>query len=201
MRIARGLVCASVSLLLGCLAHVVAAGHPPGLVAFTGAFAVLVLVSVALAEAQRGFGFIATVLGGTQLFLHFVFSLSAAPSVTMSRTGGAVVVNGHGEHIAVPAAGVPADAGLALSSSAMTLGHVLATLVAAACLAYGERAIWRVARLAALVAPLLLWASLRPVPIQVAPRTRPEPAAFAPLIGVLLARSAPLRGPPRAATA
>lgn len=194
LRVARGLVCALVGLVLGTYSHVLAEGHPPGVAAMVLAFAVLGLVGVALAECRRGFAFIATVLGGGQLFLHLVFSASSAPSIVVQpgtghhTTATAAVASGHGTHAAADAVGA--------WSTAMAFGHIAVTLVAALCLAYGERAMWRVA---GLVIPVLSWGHPRPVPVGVfAVSARPEPVRQ-PLIEVLLARCVPRRGPPECA--
>jgi hypothetical protein len=205
LRITRGLACALVNVVLGGTAHALAAGHPPGLLVSVIAVCALGLVCGCLAESERGFAFIAAVLGGAQLFLHLAFSMASAPPSSLSWSGHAGSLAGHGGHHSLGAsasiAGVAGDAGshgagpvLGLSSSAMLLGHVLATLGAAACLAYGERAMWRLARL---VVPLL-WPLLRlaSVPILIAPSRRPQSLIVLPLRGVLLARCVPRRGPP-----
>lgn len=204
VRIARGLACALSGLLLGSAAHLLAEGHPPSLVATVLSFAVLSLVGVALAETQRGFAFIATVLAGSQLFLHYAFAISSAPSIVVNKAGqGAAIPPAGTDHATMtadamsPAASAAGDAATSWAG-AMTLGHVLATLVAAACLAYGERAIWRLARL---VLPLL-WVFLRPIPVlQAAPRPRSRPPVFKPAHSVLLVRCRPRRGPPGLAIA
>jgi hypothetical protein len=195
VRIARGLVCASTGLLLGDAAHVLGAGHPPSPLAITVSFAVLALVGVALAESRRGFGFIAAVLGGGQIFLHLTFSCATAPAIVVTGPGHAVLVAPGGAHRMPAAAPVEALTGGAAASwsPAMTLAHIVATLTAAALMAYGERAVWR---LAGLVLPSL-WVFRRPVPpLAAVPRPGPEPVAVVRRYGALLARSRPRRGPP-----
>lgn len=211
LRILRGSVCALVGILLGALAHEIGGAHPPGWAALLSGFVVLALVGVALAEHRRGFGFIAVVLCGGQLFLHFLFSLSSAPRL-VAVPGGAVATGGHGygpghealtTSLATGAGPITAGAdvhaspavdALGAGTAAMTLGHLIATVVAAACLAYGEQALWR---LAGLVIPLLAWRRVRGPVVPSRPRPVPvAPLAWSPSIEVLLARCAPRRGPP-----
>lgn len=202
MRAIRGLVCALAGLLLGLLAHVLAEGHLPGPVALVFVLAVLTLVGVALADVERGFTFIATVLGGAQLFLHLVFSFGSPYSWAAAGGDSAGHPSGHGSTGDFPVGGAAVGAEAPESTLSawllgMTLGHVLATLVTAALLAYGERALWR---LTGLVVPLL-WSRLRIAPVAVVARPCPEPMALSPLHEVLLARCVPRRGPPGDAVA
>jgi hypothetical protein len=198
VRIARGLVCALAALLLGDGAHIVAGGHPPGLLVLLLSFVVLAFVGVALAEFERGFTFIAAVLGGGQLFLHLAFSYASAPAIVITEPGHAVIVESGGGHGVMPASGAGAAgmsqaADVASWSPAMTLAHVAATLAAAALMAYGERAVWRLAQV---VLPLL-WVFLRPAaPPLPKPLPISAPVAVVRRYGVLLARSRPRRGPP-----
>jgi hypothetical protein len=170
---------------------------------------------LALAEFKRGFAFIAAVLGGGQLFLHLIFSYESAPSIVVTEPGHAVLVRSGGGHAAkaaetatayAPQAADVASWGSTVSwgstmswgstvswGSTMTLAHIGAMLVAAALMAHGERAVWRLAHM---VLPLL-WVWLSPVaPFVARPRPVSEPAAFVPRFGALLARNRPRRGPP-----
>jgi hypothetical protein len=189
MRIVRGLVCAGVCLLLGCVAHGWAEGHLPGPISMMVAFAALAVVCVGLANRQRGFGFIAVVLGGAQLFLHFGFAVAAASAAAPGLGGH---VSGHGGgHLAAPP--VVQDNFSAWTGD-MAVGHVLATLASAACLAYGERVVWWLARL---VMPRLSGALAQPVPISGPPKQPVDALVLLPVRhGALLARCLERRGPP-----
>jgi hypothetical protein len=80
-------------------------------------------------------------------------------------------------------------------TAGMALGHVLATLVSAACLAYGERVVWWLTRL---TLPLLTLP--RPLPALVPAPLGPRAETLVLLPdrhGVLLARGLVRRGPPR----
>jgi hypothetical protein len=96
MRILRGVMCAAVGVLLGSLAHILGDGHAPDPLTLTIGFVVFAFVGVALAEHQRGFAFIAAVLGAGQLFLHLAFSIAAAASFTVYGSGSVRHLAGHG---------------------------------------------------------------------------------------------------------
>ena len=193
-RIVRGLVCAIVCLLLGGLAHGMAEGRLPGPGAMLLAFGALATVGIGLADKQRGFVFITAVLGGTQLALHVWFAFVAAVGAAGA---------GHGQHVTTPAAGSALASGQPLahgghhaSTWLMVLGHALATLGSAACLAYAERVVWRLARM---VAPLLLFLLARPgrTLMAVFSGSCAAPPVLLPARhGALLARRRLRRGPP-----
>lgn len=96
LRILRGFMCAAVGVLLGSLAHILGDGHAPDPLTLSVGFVVLALVGVALAEHQRGLGFIAAVLGAGQLFLHLAFSIAATSPFTVAGSGSAGHLTGHG---------------------------------------------------------------------------------------------------------
>lgn len=201
-RIVRGLVCATVCLLLGGLAHGMAEGRLPGPGAMLLAFGALATVGIGLADKQRGFVFITAVLGGAQLALHVWFAVVAAVGAA-DADAAAAGRGAPGHHVMAPAAGSALASGQHsmqgghhTSMWLMVIGHALATLGSAACMAYAERVVWRLARM---VAPLLSFLLARPGRILVA--TFSGSCAAPPVLlparhGVLLARRRLRRGPP-----
>jgi hypothetical protein len=198
MRIARGLVCAVMCLLLGSLAHGLSAGRLPGPGAMVLAFGALATVGIAVADKKRGFVFITAVLGGAQLSLHVWFTVAA-----MFGPAGSSGV-GHQHFLAEPstgsavAAGHPvAHVGLYAPTWPMVFAHVVATLGSAACMAYAERVVWLLARM---VLPLLEFLLARPWPRPAAVlvgRCASSPMPLPARYGMLLARRRLRRGPPR----
>jgi hypothetical protein len=200
MRTVRGLLCAAMCLLLGCVAHVHADGHLPGVGSMLIAFGLLGVVCIRLAGRQRGFCSIGLVLGVAQVVLHFWFGVSAAVAtaspVSLIALGNAAA--GHDHAVAVPGSApalVPAlQNGLHAWTFQMAIGHLLVTLVSAACMAYGERVLWWLARL---VVPRLTLPGPRPIDGPDLGALRTGPAASLPArYSVLLARSLVRRGPP-----
>lgn len=175
-------------LLLACLGHARADGHLPDTGSLLIAFGLVGVVCVRLAGRQRGFCFIGALLGVAQMLLHFGFGVAAA----MTTAG-----HHHGAVLAPGAALGPVPAlrdGLHAWTPQMAIGHALATLLAAACMAYGERVLWWLARL---VAPRLTLP--RPCPVAGPGGGAVHAGAAASLParhGVLLARSVVRRGPP-----
>lgn len=197
LRLLRAGTLAVVMISLAALAHVLGGGALPG----GGVLAVLlglVLVTCLVASGRRLEGLsIGAILGGGQLALHEAFALLGTTGADAASLGHVV---GSGHHaVLVTHAGQPgSDVGAAHAvggghdhlSLTMVLAHVLATVVTAAVLARGERALWLLAGWLAPVIRILLerpahWP--RPAAITVAvPRLRSAELVLA----------APRRGPP-----
>lgn len=186
MRLLRAGTLAVVMISLAALAHVLGGGALPG----GGVLAVLlglVLVTCLVASGRRlGAPSIGAILGGGQLALHEAFALLGTTGADAASLGHVV---GSGHHAVLVTHAGQAGSGHHLSLS-MLLAHALATVVTAAVLARGERALWLLAGWLAPVIRLLLerpahWP--RPAAITVAvPRLRSAELVLA----------APRRGPP-----
>jgi hypothetical protein len=192
MRIVRGLVCAMVCLFLGSLTHGLSEGRLPGPGAMVLAFGALATVGVAVADKKRGFAFITLVLGVSQLGLHLWFAVAVI--FGPADSGGV----GHRHAFAwVPSAGSAVAAGQHVSMWVMGVGHVVATLGAAAWMAYAERMAWRLARMVVPLLEFLLarpWT--RPAAVHVG-RCAGSQVLLPARHGVLLARRRRRRAPPR----
>ncbi|MTB72355.1 hypothetical protein GGG17_10310 [Arsenicicoccus sp. MKL-02] len=190
LRLLRAGTLAVVMLALAALAHLLGAGALPG----PGVLAVLlglVLATCLTASARRlGAGSIGAILGGGQLALHGAFTVLGTTGADPESLGHVV---GSGHHAVLVTHAWPAHAaagGHGHLSLTMLLAHVLATVVTAAVLARGERALWLLASWLAPVIRLLLdrpahWA--RPAAISV---------AVSRLRSAELVLAAPRRGPP-----
>jgi len=186
LRLLRAGTLAVVMISLAALAHVLGGGALPG----GGVLAVLlglVLVTCLVASGRRlGAPSIGAILGGGQLALHEAFALLGTTGADAASLGHVV---GSGHHAVLVTHAGQAGSGHHLSLS-MLLAHALATVVTAAVLARGERALWLLAGWLAPVIRLLLerpahWP--RPAAITVAvPRLRSAELVLA----------APRRGPP-----
>lgn len=204
-RASKGLLCASVCLLLGAVSHVAAGGRLPGPGGLALVFAALTLVGTVLfGGRRRRFDVTTLALGATQFGLHLAFhhlSMSdggPSPAMPVGSTG-QHVMTGHtpGAHAGMDMAAMahsgPGHAMTAGMTSGMTLAHAVATLGTALCVVYGERIL---RRLAALVLPRLPWAAPSSLPVP-SKRQLPPPDATAPVrLGVLFTRCRPRRGPP-----
>ncbi|MCW7987437.1 hypothetical protein XF35_19860 [Streptomyces platensis subsp. clarensis] len=203
-RTRRGLLCACACLLLGAVSHVAAGGRLPGAGALGLLFAALTAQGTLLiGGSRRRFDVMTLVLGGTQFSLHLAFH-----HLSTLDSGGYALPPGHtvphmADHPTGPHVGMApmnmASAGDGLGTghamtAAMTWAHAVATLGTALCVMYGERVL---RRLAALVVPDICCDSRLSVPFTPPLRHVPR-AAVRTGIGVLLARSRPRRGPPRA---
>jgi hypothetical protein len=185
------------------------------------AFGLLTMGCVRLAGKQRGFVFITAVLGAAQVLLHFGFGITAAaaamirPPVSGSGPISSWYVPWNGSaaaahhHVVTTASGSSGGlttmlhsgmhAGLHTATWGMAIGHALATLATAMCMAYGERVVWWLARL---VMPRLT--RRRPRRIDIPVRLGPGTGTWAllpPRHGVLLASALARRGPPVRAAA
>lgn len=186
LRLLRAGTLAVVMISVAALAHVLGGGALPG----GGVLAVLlglVLVTCLVASGRRLEGLsIGAILGGGQLALHEAFALLGTTGADAASLGHVV---GSGHHAVLVTHAGQAGSGHHLSLS-MLLAHALATVVTAAVLARGERALWLLAGWLAPVIRLLLerpahWP--RPAAITVAvPRLRSAELVLA----------APRRGPP-----
>lgn len=186
LRLLRAGTLAVVMISLAALAHVLGGGALPGGGVLTVLLG-LVLVTCLVASGRRlGAPSIGAILGGGQLALHEAFALLGTTGADAASLGHVV---GSGHHAVLVTHAGQAGSGHHLSLS-MLLAHALATVVTAAVLARGERALWLLAGWLAPVIRLLLerpahWP--RPAAITVAvPRLRSAELVLA----------APRRGPP-----
>ncbi|MFI6737751.1 MFS transporter [Nonomuraea sp. NPDC050451] len=171
-RLARAAVFAVVCVALGVLAHLFGGGSVAGPVMAGGLLLAFGAAAVASGR-ERPLAVILPLLAGLQVVLHVLFSLSHTPAVHAGL--------GH------------AHAGLA-PSAGMLVAHAGATGLIALWLARGEAALWGLLhRLAARLCQVLLVVLPQPVHEPVAVVTAPEPGR---LRSVVLAHSAPRRGPP-----
>ncbi|MFI1172802.1 hypothetical protein [Streptomyces melanogenes] len=208
-RASKGLLCASVCLLLGAVSHVAAGGRLPGPGGLGLVFAALTVVGTVLfGGRRRRFDVTTLALGATQFGLHLAFhhlSMSdGSHSPAMTAMPGSAA-----EHHAMPSHAPGAHAGMGMAgmdmsgmahagsghamTAGMTLAHAVATLGTALCVIYGERIL---RRLAALVLPRLRFAAPPSLPV---PPKRQLPPPYAPghvRLGVLFTRCRPRRGPP-----
>ena len=204
----RWLRAAVFSALTGALAlgaHLAGGGVLPAPAALGAGLAVLVLLSGAAAGRQRGWpallaGTLAVQAGG-----HLILGLAAGrrppgwqlASLVLCHSG---PVPAHVTAGLPPLAG-PAAAGWHLPGAAMLAGHLLAAVLLAGWLRHGERLAWQLAG----AARLRLAALLRlPTPTMLPDYSRRVPRTpdrTARLAGALLARCAPVRGPPAACAA
>jgi hypothetical protein len=141
-----------VGFALALLAHVTAAGAPPGsvvlsLLAGLTALAAVLLTAVRLSPLRIGMS-----LAAMQVLLHEAFTWLAAPAecaMAGVSVSGAMQVGQVG-HPALSCAAVMAHPGMvqgsAFGATAMLGAHVAATALMAALLAYGEKALWFLAR-------------------------------------------------------
>lgn len=157
----RGLRVAVVAVagtLLSAAAHVAAGGRLPSAGAVALASLIPAMGGLWLSRRRRGWGSIAAVLGGVQVFLH-TWLMSATETSTCAVRGG-----GHAMHAAgalvrcspggmadmsLGGSGRQAATGalpgwhLAEGSLAMLLTHAVAVVLTALVLAGGERAVWQ----------------------------------------------------------
>lgn len=187
-RLARIAVFTAVALTLASLAHLGAGATRPGVVALVlGALVVGVGALVISARACR-FRVIALALGGAQALLHALFVALPDPGPVAAGVAGV----GHAGHV-LPLAhtghAAPVAAHAHAPSVQMVALHVLATLLTAALMAYGERLLWELVRG---LAPTLPGVGRPPRPVTVSPQLG---AARTP-IGWFEHRSPWVRGPP-----
>lgn len=124
----RAAVVAVVCVSCSVLGHVAAGGGLPGAATLAGVWLAVAAVAFRLSAARWTFGRLLLVLGGGQMLLHPTFAV--AGSVRVAHLGG-------------PAPWLMAGA------------HLAAAVVLAVVLAYGDRALWRLAHLVqALLRPL-----------------------------------------------
>ncbi|GAA4488080.1 hypothetical protein GCM10023191_017000 [Actinoallomurus oryzae] len=179
-RAARAVVFATVCVALAVTGHMVASHATVSPVAAVGGLAVMTVVGMALAGAERS---LATIFGGLlggQFVLHALFSAAE-----------------HGQHLTHGDTMAPSSAGWT-----MTFAHGVAAAVSAWWLHRGERAVWSLARrvAAALVRPARTLLSAAP-PVRSAPRLQAAPSPAAAPRGALLRHVVIRRGPPAARTA
>ncbi|WP_306822774.1 hypothetical protein [Streptomyces sp. TLI_146] len=206
-RASKGLLCASVCLLLGAVGHVAAGGRLPGPGGLGLVFAALTVVGTVLfGGRRRRFDVTTLALGATQFGLHLAFhhlsmpdgSPSPAMTAMPAMPGSASqqhAMPGHapGAHVGMDMAGMAHAGSGHVMTAGMTLAHAVATLGTALCVIYGERML---RRLAALVLPRLRFATPPSLPVPPKRQLPPPPATGHVRLGVLFTRCRPRRGPP-----
>ncbi|MEU7556427.1 hypothetical protein AB0B01_29585 [Streptomyces sp. NPDC044571] len=226
MRAARTALFAAVCTALGATGHAHMSGTDVPVWGLLGAFAVTGALAWPAAARRRGPAGITAALLTVQTLLHLVFSTTApAPSAGsghgmegMEGMEGAAGMHSlhslHGMHEAAGTAGHPRDGLGALGALdglvgdggfGMLLAHLLAGLLCAAWLAWGEATVFRLAGVlgaAALLAarPLARAVALvrtRPAPVPGRPAPRPSYARPRRLRGAVHAHALVRRGPPR----
>ncbi|MFL6052990.1 MAG: MFS transporter [Actinoallomurus sp.] len=129
-RLARAVVFAAVCVTLAVVGHVTASHEPVPPTTVGAGLIGLTVVAVVLAGTERSLGTILAGLLGGQFMLHVLFAAAQ-----------------HGQHLAHHPAALASH-----GPRAMTLAHVTAAAVSAWWLRFGERAVWRLARRAAVAA-------------------------------------------------
>jgi hypothetical protein len=173
------LVCVSFALA----GHVMSGGARPSMVGLAAVSFITFAAMLSFTRRERSFGAYFRALLAGQVAFHASFMLGAQH--------GATAAGSHSHHAS---AELTAQAGSSLLvSPAMAAGHVLAALLAAALLAFGERAVWAAYRVVAfLLTPFLEPAVDYP---SSSPRARAQRSSGK-AIGLLIARSRGRRGPP-----
>ncbi|MFG1948290.1 MFS transporter [Nonomuraea sp. NPDC048826] len=170
-RLVRAAVFAAVCLGLGMVAHVFGGGSVPG-PAMVAGFCVAAACAYPVAGRERGQGTILALLGGLQLVLHVLFSLSHGGSP-------AEVV----AHVVHPGSGLVPGLG-------MLVAHGWAVGLTALWLARGEAALWGLLRRLAVRLVAVL------VPVPVTPFAAPPHAEPPVLRSAILRHAVSGRGPP-----
>ncbi|MFD0372452.1 hypothetical protein [Streptomyces sp. NPDC127114] len=218
----RAATFAAVCVLLAATGHILMSGRPVPVGTLSLALAGTVAVAWVLAERERGLFAVTAATVTVQSALHALFSRSGPASVPLpdhSPMGHSPMGHSaHAHHLmsgqpgmpAMPAmspdawattAHAPSDMTDMSSTSGMLSAHLLAALLSGLWLAYGERAVFRLARALplGLFRPLrLLLAAFVPV---TATRPRPRPVRAADERAprrLHLAHSLITRGPPEA---
>ncbi|MFI1100774.1 hypothetical protein [Streptomyces melanogenes] len=206
-RASKGLLCASVCLLLGAVSHVAAGGRLPGPSGLGLVFAALTVVGTVLfGGRRRRFDVTTLALGVTQFGLHLAFhhlsmpNGSPSPAMTAmtampGRAGKQHAMAGQapGAHAGMDMAGMAHAGSGHVMTPGMTLAHAVATLGTALCVIHGERIL---RRLATLVLPRLRFAAPPSLPVPSQRQLPPPPATDHVRLGVLFTRCRPRRGPP-----
>jgi hypothetical protein len=196
MRLTRVALFALTAVALASVAHVVGGGPVDPGTALLAVPAVMVVVNL-LGARRRGVRSLLPVMGLTQLALHLAFMISSVSQTcrVVAPVGDHPMVMPRATVTCGSAAGQPMQHGSAAnwSSTAMTVAHVLATVLLVLVLAYGEAVVWALAsclgvRLAVPGPPALL-PPLRP--LRVAGTTVVRPISTVPRSGIRR------RGPPR----
>lgn len=161
-RALRGLTAACIAVFTAALSHAAAGGGAPGGVGLALALAFSALVCTALAGRTLSLVRLAVSVIASQVMLHALFTVGAAPAgggeltmSTMGHHGSVLVIAGSGS--AAASAGTGFDAGAALLAAAaaqlcssMWIAHLVAALVTIVALRRGESALWGLLRLGGL---------------------------------------------------
>ncbi|MFF6773433.1 hypothetical protein ACFY8W_07705 [Streptomyces sp. NPDC012637] len=215
---ARAATFAAVCVLLAATGHILMSGRSVPVGTLSLALAGTVAVAWLLAERERGLFAVTAATVTVQSALHAVFTWSASPAPVTTTDDPHMDHSAHVGHLMTSHADLPGEVLTALaapgstgstahdmtdisSTIGMLSAHLLAALLSGLWLAYGERAVFRLAR----SLPLRLFRPLRlllaaVVPVTATrPRLRPVRAAREPAPQQLhLAHSLITRGPPEA---
>jgi hypothetical protein len=155
LRWVRSAALAVATVGLAATAHTVAGGDVPGWAALGVLTLLTVLACVALTGRRRGVGSVGAAMTGLQVVLHEGFMV-LSPMGCGGPTGAPMTHAGmHGTVPATVSCVVRGPVGGASHLSvSMLAAHGLATLLLAAALAGGERALWRLRHLVAPSLPL-----------------------------------------------
>ncbi|MGA1813218.1 hypothetical protein VH571_12635 [Frondihabitans sp. 4ASC-45] len=152
LRVARGLIVATLSVAIAAFSHVAGGGMVPGLLGTVLALVFACLVCIALSARALAVVPLAVSVGVSQIVFHLLFSLgtslpaSAGDGHSVGMLG--MVMSG-GSTVRLPDVAGSASHGMeGMSDTRMWLGHAVAALLTIALLLHGERALVTIARLA-----------------------------------------------------
>ena len=206
-RAVRSAVFAAVCVLLAAVGHLLMSGSPVPAWALAAGTAVTAALGWTLSARERGLPLVASAAVGAQTALHSGFS--AAQVCTAGTTPmGAMHMDMAGDMPAMhmgpahtsPAAYLGFGTG-GTASTGMLAAHLLAALLCGLWLGHGERAAFRIGRVAAarltapLTAPLRLLLALPVAPERPRPRPHRRRSDRAPRL-LLLVHAITTRGPP-----
>lgn len=204
LRVVRGLLVASLSVVVAAFSHVAGGGAVPGALGTILALAFAILACIALSSRALSPVRLSISVACSQFVFHLLFSLGANLPAGAHASGGMFGMVMSGGASTLPDFGsvgsvVPAEA---MSDARMWLGHAIAAVVTVAVLLHGERSLLLVARLgAARLALLAVVVDALPSSLGVA--RHGVAIAVADLRGLrpldVLLASRPHRGPPAVA--
>lgn len=196
-RLARAAALTATALILSCAAHVLGGGQAPPFVTVVALGALVFLAAVLLAGRRCGPVSIGAALAISQVLLHETFMLISMPVTCgpVSSSPAMAHTMAHTMHCTSSVMSGATGPQHTAPTLAMVAWHALATVLIAAGLAYGERAVWQLAqwvlplppRLVRLAAPVML----SPLPAVDHPAALHQPWL----------RSVSRRGPPPGAAA
>lgn len=152
VRVARGLLVASLSVTIAAFSHVAGGGMGPGVLGTVLALAFASLVCIALSSRALAVLPLALSVALSQIVFHLLFSLGASlPSSAESghSVGMLGMAMSGGARVSLPEVTAVSGHGMeGMSDTRMWVGHAVAALLTIALLLHGERAVVTIARLA-----------------------------------------------------